>query len=112
MGPSAGLSEHDNRLHQLEVGFSELRHQNSKFEGWFQNFGTKVADQAAQLENLAGTVSEQRRELAKVKTEVQASVQSAVLGMQTELATQMSAQLAGQMEQIQALFSEKKPRTN
>ncbi|CAE7194447.1 DHX57, partial [Symbiodinium microadriaticum] len=106
-GPPPGLSEHDQRLHQLEVGLTELRHQNTKFEGWFQNFGTKVADQAQQLEGLTSTVAEQRRELAQVKTEVKASIQTAVLGMQNEISTQMSAQLAGQMEQIQALFAKK-----
>ncbi|CAE7466734.1 unnamed protein product [Symbiodinium sp. CCMP2592] len=94
-GPPPGLSEHDHRLHQLEVGLTELKHQNTKFEGLFQTFGTKVADQAKQLEGLAGTVNEQHRELTKVKTELQASVQSAVLGLQTELSTQMSAQLGG-----------------
>ena len=110
--PPPGLFEHDHRLHQLEVGLTELRHQNTKFEGLFQTFGTTVADQAKQLEGLAGTVTEQHRELAKVKTELQASVHSAVLGLQTEISTQMSAQLAGQMEQIQALFSDEKPRTS
>ena len=35
--PPPGLSEHDHRLHQLEVGLNEVRHQNTKFESWFQN---------------------------------------------------------------------------
>ncbi|CAE7325636.1 unnamed protein product [Symbiodinium sp. CCMP2456] len=93
--PPPGLSEQDHRLHQLEVGLTEVRQQNSKFENWFQSFGTKVADQAQQLHTLAGTVKEQHQELAKVRTDVQATVQSAVLGLQTDLSAQMAAQLAG-----------------
>ncbi|CAE7246184.1 unnamed protein product [Symbiodinium necroappetens] len=110
--PPPGLSEHDHRLHQLEVGLNEVRQQNSKFEGWFQSFGAKVSDQAQQIETLTGTVKEQHQELAKVRTDVQATVQSAVLSLQSDLSAQMTTQLAGQLEQIQSLFADKKLRAS
>ncbi|CAE7803672.1 DHX57 [Symbiodinium sp. CCMP2592] len=87
--PPPGLSDHDHRLHQLEVGLSEVRHQNVKFESWFQSFGTKVSDQAQQIQTLAGTVKEQHQELTKVRTDVQSSIKSAVVALQTDLSAQM-----------------------
>lgn len=109
-GTPPGLSEQDKRLHSLETSVNELRHQSSKFESWFQGFGTKVADQARQLDTLTQTVQEQQVELSRVKTDVQQTVNSAVGALQTELTTQMAAQLAGQMEQITELFAAKKAR--
>ncbi|CAE7670476.1 unnamed protein product [Symbiodinium sp. CCMP2592] len=108
--PPPGLSEHDHRFHQLEVGLSEVRHQNVKFESWFQSFGTKVSDQAQQIQTLAGTVKEQHQELTEVRTDVQSSIKSAVVALQTDLSAQMSAQLTGQLEQIQSMLADKKPR--
>ena len=87
-----------------------MRHQGIKFETWFQGFGTKVSDQATQLEALKTTVQEQQLELGKVRTDLQSTVQSAVTSLQGNLTNQMAAQLAGQMEQIQSLFADKKPR--
>ena len=108
-GPPPGLSEQDKRLHSLESTVQELRHQGTKFESWFQSFGTKVADQGKQLAALQSTVQEQQVELGRVRTDVQQTVQTAVGTLQSELTNQMAAQLAGQ-EQIQALFTEKKAR--
>ena len=109
-GPSPGLSDQDKRLHALEASVSEMKHQGLKFESWFQGFGTKVADQAKQLEALSSTVQEQKTELNRLRSDVQVSVQSAASSLQNELTHQMSCQLAAQMDQIQALFSDKKAR--
>ena len=109
-GPPPGLSDHDKRLHSLETSVNELRHQGVKFENWFQSFGTKVADQAQQLEALNCTVQEQQAELSRVKSDVQHTVQTAVGSLQNELTNQMAMQLAGQMEQITELFATKKAR--
>ena len=109
-GPPPGLSDQDKRLHALETTVHEMRHQSTKFESWFQGFGTKVADQAKQIETLSSTVQEQKAELGRVQNNMQHSVQAAVTGLQTELTQQMAAQLAGQMDQITALFAEKKAR--
>ena len=106
-GPPPGLSEQDKRLHALETSVNELRHQGTKFEGWFQGFGTKVAAQAEQLESLACTVKEQQAELSRVKTDMQQTVHTAVGSLQSELTNQMAVQLAGQMEQITELFAAK-----
>ncbi|CAE7670713.1 unnamed protein product, partial [Symbiodinium sp. CCMP2456] len=107
-GPPPGLSDHDKRLHSLETSVNELRHQGTKFESWFQSFGTQVNDQAQQLTALQGTVQEQQVALGRVQTEVQHTVQTAVGSLQSELTHQMAAQLAGQMEQITELFAAKK----
>ena len=108
--PPPGLSEQEKRLHQLEVGVSELQQQGRKFESWFQNVGSKVQDQAQAITALQGTVQEQQHELGCFRTEVQTTVTQAVGSVQTEMTRQLSAQLQGQMEQIQALFAEKKMR--
>ena len=110
--PPPGLSEHDKRVHALEVGMNELKHQNSKFESWFQSFGTRVNDQVSEMAELKKTVHEQQQVLAKVQTDVQTTVQTEVRSLQAEMTTQLSSQLAGQMEQIQALFADKKPRAS
>ena len=55
-------------------------------------------------------MQEQQAELGRVRTDVQQTVHAAVGSLQSELTTQMAAQLAGQMEQIQALFTDKKAR--
>ena len=109
-GPPVGLSDQDKRLHSLETAVTEMRHQGAKFESWFQGFGTKVSDQATQLEALKATVQEQQAELGKVRTDLQSTVHNAVTTLQGNLTTQMAAQLAGQMEQIQGLFADKKSR--
>ena len=107
-----GLTEQDRRLAALEVGMTEMRQQSSKFEAWFQSFGTRVSDQATAIAGLQSTVQEQQRELASYKSEFQATVNSAVTGLQQDLAQQFSSQLQGQFEQIQSLFSEKKARSH
>ena len=110
--PPPCLTEHDRRVHALEVGVNELKHQNSKFESWFQSFGTRVNDQVSEMAALKKTVHEQQQALAKAQTDVQATAQTEVRSLQAEMTTQLSSQLAGQMEQIQALFADKKPRTS
>ena len=104
------MSDQEKRLHVLETTVGELRHQGLKFEDWFQKFGTTVTDQGQQLKALQSTVQEQQAELGRVRTDVQQTVHAAVGSLQSELTTQMAAQLAGQMEQIQALFTDKKAR--
>ncbi|CAE7833753.1 unnamed protein product [Symbiodinium sp. CCMP2592] len=110
--PPPGLTAQDQRINELEVGINELRHQNTKFESWFQSFGTKVTDQASQIGQLTATVQEQQGELVKVRSELQTTVKTEVSSLQSALTNQMSAQLAGQLEQIQALLADKKPRIN
>ena len=67
-----------------------------------------MQDQAEAITALQGTVQEQQHELGRFRTEVQTTVTRAVGSVQTEMTRQLSAQLQGQMEQIQALFAEKK----
>ena len=105
--PPPGLTEHDKRLHALEVNMTELKHQNQKFEGWFQSFGSKVSEQAHAMSGLQATVKDQQAALGQLRSEVQSTVTQAVSGVQKEL----THQLALQMEQIQALFADKKQRT-
>ena len=54
-----GLPKPDPRVDALEVGLTELKCQNSKFEEWFQSFGTRVNDQAQAAQNLQAQVQEQ-----------------------------------------------------
>ena len=108
--PPPGLSAQEQRLQQLEVGVTELQQQGRKFEHWFQSVGSQVQDQAQAITALQSTVQEQQKELGLFRTEVQTTVTQAVGSVQTEMARQLSSQLQGQMEQIQALFSEKKMR--
>ena len=106
-----GLTDQEARLQTLEVNMTELKHQNQKFESWFQGFGTKVNDQAQAVAGLQQTVQAQQQELSQFRSEVQVSVSQAVSSMQSSVSEQLATQLQGQMEQIQALFSEKKART-
>ena len=108
--PPPGLSLPDPRLQQLEVSLTEVQQQNSKFEEWFQTFGARVSGQAQQLEQLQTTVQEQRQEIAKVRSEVRDTVKHEVGGMQQAMAQQMSSQFASQLEHIQAMLADKKPR--
>ena len=110
--PTPVASNSDRRIAALKVGFTEMRQQNAKFEEWFQTFGSKVNDQAADMQTLQSTVAEQRQELEQCKADVKHSVSQAVGSLQQDLSAQMTVQLQSQFEQIQALFSEKKARTN
>ena len=105
-----GLTEQDRRINELEVGLTELKHQTQKFETWFQNFGTKVSDQAQAVATLQTQVHEQRQDITKCRSELQVAVSS----LQSEMSSQLASQLQGQFEQIQALFSggDKKARTS
>ena len=109
---SAEAPESSQRLHALESGLTEMRHQNAKFEEWFVAFGTKVNDQATALSALQNTVKDQQQELAKNKGEMQATISQAVGTLQKDLSAQVSGQLQNQFEQIQALFSDQKARNN
>ena len=83
--PPPEMTDQDRRLHALETTLTEVQHQGQKFESWFQSFGTRVSDQASQLDALRNTVQEQQVELGRVRTEVQQSVQSAASTLQTNM---------------------------
>ena len=85
----------------------EIRCQNQKFEEWFASFGSRVSDQASRIETIHHAVSQQGSELVKLRS-VENSVTAAVGKLQTDISTR----LAGQIEQMSALFSEKKQRSS
>ena len=74
---SSGSAD-ESRLKALEVGLTEMRHQNTKFESWFQAFGTKVNDQTTALVDLQAPVRDQQSELAQCRVDMQSTVSSAV----------------------------------
>ena len=105
----AGSKDQDARLDKLEVGMKEIQTQNQKFGEWFAKFGGRVD---AILDTLHRTVANHNQELHKLRGDEEAWVTGAVTKLQTGVTAQLSAQLAGQVEQIQALFSDKKVRTS
>ena len=99
-GTSSGSTKDSARLDKLESSVQEMRHQNQKFEEWFQKFGHQVQQQQAEIAQV-------RQEVTAHTSAVQASVKSAVAGMQQEVSQSLGSQLAQQMEQIQALLAKK-----
>ena len=107
---SSASTEHEARFKKLEVGMSELKLQNQKFEGWFQSFGKQVNEQSGALAAVHSTLQSQQQELSQVCQDMQTTVASAVGSVQSELAKQLASQLAGQFEQIQELFADNTAR--
>ena len=108
--PAAASSQtaqaHEGRLQQLEVGLQEVRRQNSKFEEWFQTFGSQMQQQAGKVDDLHKTLTHQQTEISQVKTEVSAAMAQAMSALHQD----MSKQLAAQTASLEAMLS-KKPRT-
>ena len=97
----------ETRLTQLEATVNELKHQGTKFEGWFQSFGQQVS--AVQQ-----TVAAQQADLAQVKNEVaqhseslQQTVQTAVGTIATDIAAQLQQQFNEQSNRLEALLTKK-----
>ena len=109
---SSASSQHDSSFQQLECGVHELKLQNAKFEDWFAKFGSRVSEQTSRIDDLASTVKAQGKDIHGLRSDVENSVHTAISRMQGDMSAQLAAQLSGQMEQIQALLSDKKPRTS
>ncbi|OLP89203.1 LINE-1 reverse transcriptase-like [Symbiodinium microadriaticum] len=103
--------EQERRMQKLEVGLAELQQQNTKFEGWFQSFGTQVDQNAQELKGLQSAVQHQQAELVAVQDQVatqgqqvQQTVAQAVQVLQQDMTTQLSTQLGAQLEHMKLLF--------
>ncbi|OLQ12996.1 hypothetical protein AK812_SmicGene3030 [Symbiodinium microadriaticum] len=104
----------DARLAKLESGFVELRQQNEKFEGWFQNLGQQVQQSVHHVEQVQQTVVAQQNDIAQVRAEVTrqaeaipATVQAAVSSLSVDLGAQLQQQFQKQSSQLEALLSKK-----
>ncbi|CAE7278596.1 unnamed protein product [Symbiodinium natans] len=111
-GQDSVSSAQEARLEKLEVGMKELQEQNRKFEGWFATFGNRVSEQATTIQGVQHTLQSQSQDIHRLRSDVEMTVGNAVGQLQADMTQQLSAQLAGQLEQIQALFADKKPRTS
>ena len=103
--------EQERRMQKLEVGLAELQQQNTKFEGWFQSFGTQVDQNAQELKGLQSAMQHQQAELVAVQDQVtnqgqqvQQTVAQAVQVLQQDMTTQLSTQLGAQLEHMKMLF--------
>ncbi|CAE6966038.1 aquIMA [Symbiodinium sp. CCMP2592] len=96
----------DARIQQLEVGLNEVRMQNSKFEEWFQTFGTQMRQQATQVVEVQKAVSAQQSEFSALKSDVTTSIAQAMNSLQSD----MQKQFASQTASLEAMLA-KKPRT-
>ncbi|CAE7342035.1 aquIMA [Symbiodinium sp. CCMP2592] len=96
----------DARIQQLEVGLNEVRMQNSKFEEWFQTFGTQMRQQATQVVEVQKAVSAQQGEFSALKSDVTTSIAQAMNSLQSD----MQKQFASQTASLEAMLA-KKPRT-
>ena len=112
----ASSPEADGRFQRLEVQVQELKAQNSKFEGWFSTFGTKLSESNQQVEAVSRALTQQQQEISQVRTEVakqadtvQTAVASAVSSLGQELGKQLATQLAHQTQQLEGMLN-KKPR--
>ena len=111
---STASGQAEQRIQRLEVGVEELKQQNSKFESWFQSFGTQVADAKSSIQEVQCVVALQQQDLVSVKAEVakqaeaiHTSVQQAVGHMQTGLSEQLAVQHQAQFQQIEALLAKR-----
>ena len=62
--------EQEERFRKLETGFTELKEQNKKFEGWFHEAGKCSQNLQAQVSTLAGQVQEQKHELGSLSSQL------------------------------------------
>ena len=62
--------EQEDRFRKLETGFTELKEQNKKFEGWFHEAGKCSQNLQHQVHNLASQVTEQKTELSSLSSQL------------------------------------------
>ena len=94
------METEDPRLGQLEVAVQELRHQNTKFEGWFTQAGHKTNELTNQVHALCATVDSQQKDIQAIRQEVQDQPNQIQTAMQTALQT-MGSQFSMQFQQLQ-----------
>ena len=94
------MDTEDPRLGQLEVAVQELRHQNTKFEGWFTQAGHKTNELTNQVHALCTTVDSQQKDIQAIRQEVQDQPNQIQTAMQTALQT-MGSQFSMQFQQLQ-----------
>jgi predicted nucleic acid-binding Zn-ribbon protein len=106
------------RFRRLESDLEELKHQNGKFEGWFQDFGKQVSESSSQVKELQNAVQQQQADVTGLRHEigrhtevVQQAVSSAMGGLKVDIVSQLDQRMSSQMEQITTLLASKKPRT-
>ena len=81
------METEDPRLGQLEVAVQELRHQNTKFEGWFTQAGHKTNELTNQVHALCATVDSQQKDIQAIRQEAQDQPNQIQTAMQTALQT-------------------------
>ena len=107
------------RMNKLEVGVAELQSQGLQFRQWFDETGSRLASQDAQLAQVHTALQQQQQDLVTVRTEVHnaadsanASLASSLTALQSQLTDQMSQQLEAQMDRFEQLMTAKKARTD
>eukprot|EP00435_Cladocopium_sp_Y103_P059762 s55_g21.t1 len=117
LGSQSHPSANDARLHQLEVGMTELQAHNKQFHSWFAEAGKRMSAQDEQLQTLQGQLSQQQSDLVAVRSEVHSSAENLHQAMQvsfhamkTDLTTDISTALSAQMDRLETMISSKKTR--
>ena len=73
----------DSRIAKLEVGLEELREQNDKFEGWFQDAADANSKIQSQMQVLHEEVSVQKQDTASLAQEIRGGFSSMQLMLQS-----------------------------
>ena len=63
--------EQEERFRKLEVGLSEVKEQNGRFERWFHEAGQCSQEMQRQVTSLTGQVKEQKQELGQMASQIQ-----------------------------------------
>ena len=103
----------EQRFQKLESGITELQAQNSRYQDWFQETGTRLASTEQQLQVMSGALANTQESVRQVEHEVRQSsdsFSSSLHTMKNELSIDMSRKFDEFTNSLQAMLS-KKQRT-
>ena len=93
------------RFIALEVGVTELKHQNAQFMSWFQETGERMQVTEQAVGELQQSMQQQQQDLSQLGSNFNHSVQT----LKHDLSAEISNSFQAQMTQLTALL-EKRPR--
>ena len=104
-------SSADRRLNKLETGMQELQVQNTKFQAWFQETGTRLQSSEQQLQIMSSALETTNADVRTVKQEVQASseaMKGAFEGMQASLSKDLDSKLSGFADRMEGMLGKRR----
>jgi predicted nucleic acid-binding Zn-ribbon protein len=103
---AAGHPQED-QIQALEVGLTELKHQNAQFNSWFQQTGERMQATENAVTAVQHTLNTHQNEIHALGSTFQSTMKT----IKTDLSNEMNDSFNKQLSRLEALL-EKKQRSN